>query len=105
MGRQGGRGRKPRRIDPSTYPDKRRLRADSSPSGRGSKWLKDVSPDAEFEIVRQVLEQHRVRVGDPKRTLRSDPQPISVGVSNGEFVQSVEVKFDGRNAHGYPCLP
>jgi hypothetical protein len=79
------------------------LRKSTGAYNRGSKWI--IPEPEQFDLVRQVLELHNVRLGDPSGKFQSQPQERPVGVSDGQFVHSVEVRFDGRNAHGYPCKP
>ena len=96
---------KHRGIDYDKYTDPDRLRIDTDPRDRGSKWLVAVTLEERYEIIRQTLENHEVKLGDSRRTFRSIQQPNSIGVSNGKLVNTVEVRFDGRRAHGYPCGP
>lgn len=96
---------KHRGFNPSRYHDPWELQRDTDPLDRGSKWLPTVSDQERFELIRQVLEAHRARLNGPRGVYRSEPQPRPVGVSRGRPVHSVEVRFDGRQAHGYPCDP
>jgi hypothetical protein len=95
------------RIDPSKdeYRDPRRLKKDTNPRNRGSKWLVNISENEEFTLIRQVLEENQVTLGGPKHSYRSHRQPQPIGISDGEYVHTVEVQFDGRYAHGYPREP
>lgn len=73
------------------------------PYDRGSQWV--ISEQEQFDLILQVLELSGVRLGDPGGKFQGPPQDQPVGVSDGQLVDSVEVRFDGRNAHGYACKP
>lgn len=90
-------------IDPSKYTT-RQLEIHTDPLGAGSKWLVGVSPEERLRLVREVLEYNNACFGQRGRFLgprQSDP----IGVSHGHRVHTVEVRLDGRYAHGYPSPP
>ena len=89
-------------IDPANYTHHQLVKA-TGPYDRGSQWV--VSEQEQFDLIRQVLELHNVRLGDPAGKFQGQPQDKPVGVSNGKFVHTVEVRFNGRYVHGYPCDP
>ena len=93
---------KHRIINPANYTRDDLVKA-TQPYDRGSQWV--VSEQEQFELIRQVLELHNVQLGDPPGKFRGQQQDEPVGVSGGKFVHTVEVRFDGRYAHGYPCEP
>lgn len=95
---------KHRGIDPAKYTGPHRLRVDTDPYGRGSKWLATMTDEMHFDLVKRVLEAGAATLGGPKRVYRLTVDQ-SVGVTAGHLVSSVEVRFDGRYAHGYPGPP
>ena len=90
-------------IDPTKY-DPRELEDRTDPEGWGSKWLAGITPQDRFEMIKRVLEDNGACLGVPG-TYAGAPGRVSIGVSGGQFVRTIEVRFDGRYAHGYPCPP
>lgn len=96
---------KHRGIDPAKFKDAKRLQIETDPYGRGSKWLASISFDQQVRMIQDVLEANGVQYGDPNQKYIDGPYPDAIGVSNGRFVHSIEVRFYGRCAHGYPREP
>ena len=94
-------------IDPGTYTPAQ-LQRITDPLGRGSKWLVSLSSTTKFEVIREVLEANGASVnsaGQP-RIYRGSIHQFAVGVSSGRFVNSFEVRCDGRRyACAYPRDP
>lgn len=95
---------KHRPIDPSRY-SPREVQVLTQSLGKGSKWLLSVSEQEQFDLIREVLERNGVRLGDPRGVYRGKVESRAVGVSDGQLVSTIEVRFDGNYAHGYPCPP
>jgi hypothetical protein len=90
-------------VDPDRYTGANRLRIDTDPFGRGSKWLDTITDAEHFDLVRRVLEGAGAQLGT--RGIYRMTFEHHVGVTGGRLVSTLEVRFDGRYAHGYPCPP